>query len=196
MQTEAQHFLATAQFRPLSLTVPGSWSLRGLLLGQGNPALELVVAACTGEPRAEELRDVWRARHGGRAAPVLVAAAYGGKVAVCGPVGEPPSIYGDLDVGQAERILLDALAAPDRHAALRLLRDVLPAAAGDLPGLRNEGLLATHELRAGVKAHEAYASAASKAKAVIRQQDRQLLEALGFRIERLDNATSILRGDD
>lgn len=196
MRNNDQKILAAAPFRPLQLHAPPSWVLRGLLLGQGNPALELVVADCSGKPRAEDLRHVWRARHGGRAAPLLVAVAYGDKVAVCGPVGEPPSIYLDLDSGQAERIVRDALDAPDRHAALRLLRDALPAAGGELPGLRNEGLLATHELRAGVKAHAAYASAASKARGVVGKQDRALLEALGFRIERFDNATSILRGDD
>ncbi|HXF44774.1 MAG TPA: hypothetical protein VNK91_01515, partial [Burkholderiaceae bacterium] len=127
---------------------------------------------------------------------MLLAVGYGDRVAVCGPAGDPPAIYPRLDSGQVERILRDALAAPDRHAALRLLRDALPAAGSELPGLRNEGLLATHELRAGVKAHEAYATAAARAKAAVGRQDRALLEALGYRIERLDNATSILRGAD
>ena len=46
-----------------------------------------------------------------------------------------------LDRGQVERICREALEQPDRHAALRALRDVLPSLESDLAGLRNEGFL-------------------------------------------------------
>lgn len=196
MATEERKFLSSVQFRPANLSVLSGFTARGLALGHGNPALELVAVATTAQPRAEDLRQLWKARQAGRAAPVVVAASYGSKVAVCGPLGDPPSIYFDLDAGQAERILIDALAAPDRHVALRMLRDVLPTAVGSLPGLRNEGLLATHELRVAVKNHAGYGGAAAKARTAVGRQDRELLEALGYHIERLDNTTSILRGTD
>jgi hypothetical protein len=196
MAIEAKPFLSGAQFRPIHLNAPAGYAARGLALGRGNPALEVVAFTTTAPPRADDLRQLWKARHAGRAAPVVVAAAHGSKVAVCGPLGDPPAFYSDLDIGQAERVLSEALSTPDRHAALRLLRDVLPSAAGELPGLRNEGLLATHELRVAVKTHAAYPGAATKARTAVGKQDRELLEGLGYRIERLDNATSILRGGD
>ena len=52
--------------------------------------------------------------------------------------------------GQVERLCREALAQPDRHAALRLLSQALPSLETALPGLTNEGLLALHELEHGV----------------------------------------------
>jgi hypothetical protein len=49
-----------------------------------------------------------------------------------------------------ERLCREALQQPDRHSAIRLLRDTLPSVETRLPGLRNEGFLATHELTSGV----------------------------------------------
>jgi hypothetical protein len=49
-----------------------------------------------------------------------------------------------------ERICRAALAEPDRNAALRFLSTVIPEADAPLPGLRNEGLFATHELQRGL----------------------------------------------
>ena len=43
-----------------------------------------------------------------------------------------------MDIGQTERICREALEQPDRHAALRYLRDALPTVESDLPGIRNE----------------------------------------------------------
>lgn len=126
----------------------------------------------------------------------MLLAQSGDQVQACGPFGEPVLVYESLDVGQAERIARDALAMPDRHAALRLLRDALPAATSELPGIRNEGLLATHELKVAVRAHALYAEAQKRASSAVGQQDRALLEALGYRIERHDNNTALLRSKD
>jgi len=97
--TGANEFLPSVQFRLATLSLPSGFTARGLALGHGNPALELVAVTTTAQPRIEDLRQLWKARHAGRAAPVVVAAAYCGKVAVCGPLGEPPTIYFDLDAG-------------------------------------------------------------------------------------------------
>ena len=57
-----------------------------------------------------------------------------------------PPVHPNLDPGQAERLCREALAQPDRYAALRWLHTALPSLDTRLPGLRNEGFLATHEL--------------------------------------------------
>jgi hypothetical protein len=56
-----------------------------------------------------------------------------------------------VERGQAERICREALEKPDRHTALRWLRDALPSMDSQLPGLRNEGFLATHESAVGAR---------------------------------------------
>ena len=82
----------------------------------------------------------------------MLIVLHDGKATVCGPVGDDPPALSDVDIGQAERICREALEQPDRHAALRCLRDALPSVESHFPGIRNEGFLATHELTRGIRA--------------------------------------------
>jgi len=106
-------------------------------------------------PRSAQIRAVWSARLAGRATPLLVVVLTGERAALCGPSGDPPPAFLGLDVGRVERICRTALAEPDRHAALRFLATVIPEADGPLPGVRNEGLFATHELQKGLPGSKA-----------------------------------------
>ena len=116
--------------------------------------------------------------------------------ALCGPAGETPPVHPEMDIGQVERLCRETLAQPDRHAALRFLSQALPSLETALPGLNNEGLLALHELQHGVPARADWTEAKRKAARVVGARDRDLLGALGFRIEQLDNLTSLLRSGD
>lgn len=71
---------------------------------------------------------------------------------VCGPVPPSPAPVIGLPRDQVERIAATALAEPNRHAAVRFLQEVLPEADSQLPGVRNIGLVASHELQFGVPA--------------------------------------------
>ena len=101
-----------------------------------------------------------------------------------------------MDVGQVERLCREVLAQPDRHAALRLLSQALPSLETALPGLNNEGLLALHELERGVPERPDWAEAGRKAARVLSKRDAELLNALGFSVEPLDNLTSLLRSGE
>jgi hypothetical protein len=79
---------------------------------------------------------------------------------------------------------------------LRALRDVLPSLESDLAGLRNEGFLATHELRAGARQRADWEGSGRKARGALAKRGDDLLRAIGFGIERHDGATSILRAGD
>ena len=113
--------------------------------------------------------------------------------ALCGPAGETPPVHPEMDVGQVERLCRETLAQPDRHAALRFLSQALPSLEAALPGLNNEGLLALHELQHGAPARSDWQEAERKAQRALGARDRELLGALGFRIEHLDNLTNLLR---
>ena len=63
-------------------------------------------------------------------------------------------------------------------------------------GSTNEGLVALHELQYGVPNRADWADARRKAEAARGRRDRDLLAALGFRVEKLDNLTHLLRSDD
>jgi len=183
------------EFSLRSVELPKSCQIRpvGLALGKGNIPLEVVVASSNGRPGLPALRSCWKARNAGRAAPLLLVVLYDERAALCGAVGNDPPAYVDLDPGQVERICAEALRQEDRHAALRSLRDSLPALESELAGIRNEGFLATHELIAGVRERSDWASAGEKARRVLKSADVDLLNALGFEVEKYDQMTNILR---
>lgn len=160
--------------------------------------LEVMLLHADAPPRPRALRQAWKDRQRGRAAPLLAVVLHGDAATVCGPAGDDPRIF-PMQAAQAERICRRALEEPDRNAALRYLQDALPASLTDtrLPGLRNEGLLTDHVLRhhdslPGAEEARRRGEAALRAQA----QDAALLRALGFGIERLDEVTSVLRAED
>jgi hypothetical protein len=195
MMAEASSFLEGIPLRPVKLA-GSSFEPLGLALGRGSSALEVVVARSRGEPGKPALRSAWKARKGGRAAPLLLVVLYDGRASLCGPSGEDAPAYVDLDPGQVERICREALEQPDRHAALRALRDSLPAVESRLGGIRNEGFLATHELEYGARQRTDWLEAGEKARRILKRRGQDLLKGLGFEIEPCDQVTSILRAGE
>ena len=168
----------------------------GLFIGQGPNALEVAVAQASQVKDRSVLVEIWKARKGRRAAPLLLVVLHPDSASITGAAGEIPPVYKDMDVGQVERLCREALDQPDRHAALRLLSQALPSLETALPGLTNEGLLALHELEHGVPKREDWGNAKRKAYAALNKRNRDLLGALGFQIEDLDNLTCLLRSKD
>ena len=189
-------FLSDFVSRSWTLDAKHGMQATGLFVGNGPNAIEVVVARASFVPSRRALLESWRSRRGRRAAPVVLVVTHPSGAALCGATGEQPPVYFDLDIGQTERLCSDALAQPNRHAALRFLSQAMPSFETDLPGLNNVGLLALHELRRGVPARTDLAKARSKADSALGKRGDELLRALGFRIERIDNLTSLLHGGD
>lgn len=189
-------FLDGITLRPVSLPVGVPFSAQGLAIGQGASPLELLVTTSAIPPNATTLRSAWKARNAGRAAPLLLVVLHAQRASLCGPAGDDPPAHLGLDRGQVERICREALEQADRHAALRALRDVLPSLESDLAGLRNEGFLATHELRVGARQRSDWESAGGRARPALSKRGGDLLRALGFSIEPCDGMTSILSAAD
>ncbi len=150
-------FLADLELRPLTLADAGSLEPLGLMIGPGSGGLEVAVARSERKPTQDAC---------GWTTPVLLEViAQGDRAALCGPAGEIPPVFLDLDVGQVERICRTALAEPNRHAAARFLWSVLPEVKeSQIPGLRNQGLFATHELEKGVPQRSDWPQAQQKAR--------------------------------
>jgi hypothetical protein len=191
--TNGTGFLEGIPLRQITLPSSAPLAALGLALGQGASPLEVLVVSNTATPNAAALRSAWKVRNAGRAAPLLLVVLHGERASLCGPAGDDPPAYLGLDRGQVERICREALEQPDRHAALRALRDVLPSLDSELAGLRNEGFLATHELRAGARQRADWDGAGRKARGALAKRGTDLLHGLGFGIERHDGVTSILR---
>jgi len=186
-----------AGLRPLAMELPSGFSARGYYLGQGTAALDVTVLVASGSPSTAALRDLWKRRHGGTASPLLLVVLYPGagaqKAAICGPAGDSPTVVRDLDPGNVERIATAALEEPNRFAATRFLVGVLGELESELPGLRNEGLFASHHLRHGVPARTDWQEACTKGQPLLKHRGRELVEALGFTVESRDTTTSVLR---
>ena len=187
-------FLSDLQKRPWSPVQGSSLQPAGLFLGKGPLAMEITVAHATRKPSDGEIRRVWKARKGSRGAPLVLIILYSDVACLCGATGDEPDIYPDLDGGQTERLCRELLDQSDRHAALRLLKQT--ELGQSLPGLRNEGLLALHELEHGVPNRNDLDHARKQAQTALGLRGNDLLKALGFSIEPLDSLTSVLRSPD
>ena len=156
-------FLSGLMSRPWSPNAKYGFRPVGLFVGKGTNAVEVAVARSSGTPTRTALLVSWKGRRGGRAAPVLLIVLHPGGAALCGASGEAPPVYPKANAGQVERLCREALAQPDRHAALRFLAQALPSLETALPGLNNEGLVALHELHHGAPGRRDWADAARKA---------------------------------
>lgn len=192
---ETSSFLAGVDLRSYKLPDGSELEPIGLALGQGAQGLEIAVVRATGRPTAATLRDVWKKRHDGRAVPLLLVALHAERASVCGPAGDRPPLLRDLPPEQVERICRSALEAPDRHAALMLLRDVLPEVGQRVPGLKNVGLLATHELEEGVQLRPDWDDATQRAERLLAGGGKSLLTDMGYELEPLPGPASVLKAE-
>ena len=175
---------------------PGSLRPEGLFAQDTPSGLEVVLVESAVRPRAPVLRQAWSKRRAGRASPVLLVVFYpssdGGRVSLCGPSGEQPVVRHDLDVSQVERLAAVALGEPNHHAATRFLLAALAELDSPVPGLRNVGLLATHELVAGVREMAEWADAVGRSSPLLAERGRRLVERLGYSVQPLGINTSML----
>ena len=154
--------------------------------GLGRDGLEVVYGTAGTRPSTAVVREVWKERHGRRAAPLLVVIAYPierpSEAVVCGPTGDNPIVV-ELDPGRAERLARAALGEPHRHLAIRFLAEALEGDSDKHPGLRNKGLLATHELLHGVPKRADWEDATARSEPLLRERGQDLVEKLGYEIE-------------
>jgi hypothetical protein len=194
------YFLGSrADIRPWSLPGGGAAGLRavGLYLGEGRLPLEVAIAVAERGPSATQLRQLWQARHGNTPSPLLVVVLHpgpqGALASVCGPTPPSPASVLGLPSDQVERIAETALTEPNRHAAIRFLQSVLPEADSQLPGIRNVGLVATHELQDGVPLRSDWQTSCDRGAELLDLRGRTLVEGLGFSIEERGTSTYVLR---
>lgn len=182
-------FLSDLEGRSVALARAGATAV--LHFGQGNAPLEVVFWRVPVLPDATQLRNVWNERQGGRPAPVLLVCTAGDRCTVVGPT-TAEQFRSDSDLDQIERLCRYVLVQPSPHSALRLLSDTLPEIGSETPGLRNVGLLSTHELRNGVRRRSDWEGACRNAQSLAGKQGRDLITGLDFRIHPLAGPVSLL----
>lgn len=186
---ELPGFRLTGTMRPLETTKETEVQPIGLWLGRDRSTpLEVAAYSSRGTPSEGLARRVWKNRLGGRATPVLVVIEHpnGEGRAACslvGPTGEEPIFVEAASFDRARQVCQAALIQPDRHAAIRFLQATLPDLLSRVPGIRNEGFLATHELQDGVPRRPDWATASKKGEPALSKRGRDLVTSLGFQLE-------------
>ena len=169
----------------------------------GSHKLELLIGEFASPPTTTLLKQLHKARHRNRAAPVIVAGIHGNRVWLCVPGTATEDASSDslvldaMDESQAARLAEALLDEVSEHAALRRLASVLPNLNSEIPGLSNQGMMATHELRVGVPIRGDWKQQCDRSIPILRLRDRELITALGFAVDVLsDGNTSVLRAGD
>jgi hypothetical protein len=187
-------FLARHDARDLRDGAPSGITPQSLFLGRGAGALELAHFAAERAPNANQLKELHERRQSRRATPVVIVVTHGAnRAAIAARFGDEWSISADLDRSQVERLCDAALDAPDRHTADTLLRTKLPQLEQPVPGLRNAGLFAMHELERGVRARPDWNRARDTARPLLALRGRELVERLGYTIEQTHGPHAVLR---
>lgn len=154
--------------------------------GPGRDGLEVAYGKSESRPHVATVREVWRERHGHRAAPLLLVVIYPDghlhRAVLCGPAGDDPRVV-DLDYEQADRMAAAALGEPDRHLAIRFLSEALEGEPDEHPGLRNKGLFATHELLYGVPKRNDWDDATARSQPLLSRRGQDLVRGLGYEID-------------
>ena len=104
-------FLSDFLSRPWSPDGKSGLQPVGLFIGKGTNALEVAVAQTSQGTARSVLVDIWKARKGRRAAPLLLIVLHSGGASITGATGEVPPVYTDMDIGQVERLCREALAS-------------------------------------------------------------------------------------
>lgn len=187
-----RRFLSNREAIDWELAIP-DLNCEGVIIGKGSNALEIVVARGCNRPTKSRLERAWRYRRGQRPNPVLLVALYEEKASICGPSGDSPSVHIDLDQAHVERICNAALNLPNRHAVYQFFRDIMPQIGDRFLGIRNQGLLSTHELKVGVPRRTDWIASGSKSLGLLSHDDKELIRSLGYRIEQLKGQGYLLK---
>ncbi len=178
-------------------------SMEVLLGRHGVNRLELVVGEFDHKPTPTALKAIHKSRHGNRPSPVVVIGIHGDRAWLCVPgaavEGESADVLvlDAIETSQAERLCRAILEEPNEHAALRRLASALPNLGSEIPGVSNRGMMATHELRAGVPLRHDWPAQCKRASLLLGLRGRELVAALGFDLDLLgDGNTTILRAGD
>lgn len=162
----------------------------------GNP-LEVVVTERDDRPPKSWLQQTWNDRRAGRSIPVLLITTYdrGGEreAVLCGPSGEEPDVVRGVDPDQLVRVGAVGLEKPSQIAVRRFLGEAVEKLGDDLVGVRNQGLLATHELREGVPERGDWDTATNESVPLLDKAGQALVEGLGYEIERGDGYEYVLK---
>lgn len=162
----------------------------------GGMALEVAVTSWNKAepPTREALTRLHTLRVNKRAQPVVLVVETKTGAVVFGP-NSASAPLGPLPVEQSQRIIQAALDEPTVIAArARLAGLVQSMDSTAMPGVKNSGLFANHELRVGVPARADWQAACERSAALLASKGQQLIEKLGYKAGRAGAHALVLSG--
>ena len=100
------------KLEPISIE---KWPFRllGIAYGRGDRLqLEVLYSEHNSIPQQSQMQTAWKRRQASRGVPLVLVVLYKEKAYVCGPSGEDPAYYPNLDPGQVERICQESATHP------------------------------------------------------------------------------------
>ena len=162
----------------------------------GGMALEVAVSKWNKNepPTREALTRLHTLRVNKRAQPVVLVIETSSGAIVFGP-NNASAPLGPLPVEQSQRVIQAALDEPTVIAArARLAGLVQSIDSTAMPGVKNSGLFANHELRVGVPARADWQAACERSASMLSSKGPQLIEKLGFKVGRAGAHAMVLSG--
>jgi hypothetical protein len=134
-----------------------------------------------GEPSLQSLKRLHGLRVNQRATPVLIAILLeDGRVTIFGPVATSAPVR-PVALDQAERLLQAVLDEANPVAARTRLTGLMQSLdTTSIPGVKNSGLFANHELRTGVPKRADWADACVSAQRILNLREDELINQLGY----------------
>jgi len=149
----------------------------------GGMALEVAITKWTKTepPTREALTRLHTLRTNKRATPVVLVVEFdSGGTLVFGP-NTASAPVGPLPIEQTQRVIQAALDEPTVVAARNRLAGLVQSIdSTSMPGVKNSGLFANHELRVGVRQRSDWGVACSASTPLLPLKGRELIEKLGF----------------
>ena len=162
-----------------------------------SPPIEIAIASWTkaGEPNRDAITKLHHLRKNQRVTPViLVVELAGGAAVLFGPNPEVAQTKA-LPEDQIERILQAVLDESTPVAARTRLASMLQSLdTTSIPGVKNSGLFANHELKAGVPQRGDWLQACDSSLPLLAQRDHALIEHLGYKLASAGAHALVLTG--
>ena len=162
----------------------------------GGMALEVAVSNWNKSepPTREALIRLHTLRVNKRAQPVVLVVKTSSGAIVFGP-NNASAPLGPLPIEQSQRVIQAALDEPTVIAArARLAGLVQSMDSTAMPGVKNSGLFANHELRVGVPARADWQEACERSAEMLASKGPQLIEKLGYKVGRAGAHAMVLSG--
>jgi hypothetical protein len=181
---------------------PSGFEPREVVFGKSDMAgidpIEIAIAGWTpaGRPTREALVKLHGLRLDKRATSVvLVVELANGEVLVLGPNSATAPV-GPLPGEQAARMLQAVLDEPTVIAARTRLAGVSQAIdSTSIPGVKNSGLFANHELRVGVPQRADWAEACAASSGLLSNRGHELIKSLGYTAQQAGAHGLVLSGE-